>query len=86
MTLQLEFYQFAMLLITVLGAVIGAVIFIVAQNYLQHLMAVAQTATEGLPILPLLFNPDRWMLWLGGLFVLSVYFFPSGIVGRLRGK
>jgi branched-chain amino acid transport system permease protein len=24
------------------------------------------------------------MLWLGVLFVLSVYFFPTGIVGKLR--
>ena len=31
-----------------------------------------------------LFHPDRWLLWLGVLFVLSVYFFPFGIVGRLR--
>jgi branched-chain amino acid transport system permease protein len=31
-------------------------------------------------------HPDRWMLWLGILFVLSVYFFPTGIVGKLRGK
>jgi branched-chain amino acid transport system permease protein len=28
--------------------------------------------------------PDRWLLWLGALFVLAVYDFPSGIVGRLR--
>jgi branched-chain amino acid transport system permease protein len=25
------------------------------------------------------------MLWLGVLFVLSIYFFPTGIVGKLRG-
>ncbi len=30
-----------------------------------------------------IFDPDRWLLWLGVLFVLSVYFFPFGIVGRL---
>jgi len=34
--------------------------------------------------LPALFSSDRWLLWLGILFVLSVYFFPAGIVGRLR--
>ena len=28
--------------------------------------------------------PDRWLLWLGLLFILCVYFFPTGIVGRLR--
>ena len=29
--------------------------------------------------------PDRWLLWLGLLFIASVYFFPTGIVGKLRG-
>ena len=31
-----------------------------------------------------LLSPERWLLWLGLLFVLSVYYFPNGIVGRLR--
>jgi branched-chain amino acid transport system permease protein len=33
-----------------------------------------------------LLSPDRWLLWLGVLFVLSVYYFPTGIVGRLRAR
>ena len=70
---------------TMYGAVIGAALFVVAQNYLQNLMGVAAEATSALPLVPELLNPDRWLLWLGVLFVLSVYFFPSGIVGRLRG-
>ncbi|MCP4821946.1 MAG: branched-chain amino acid ABC transporter permease, partial [Shimia sp.] len=41
-------------------------------------------AVSSLPILPELLNADRWLLWLGVLFILSVYFFPTGIVGRLR--
>ncbi len=41
---------------------------------------------SGLPILPQLLHPDRWLLWLGLLFIASVYFFPTGIVGKLRGK
>jgi len=36
------------------------------------------------PLLANLLHPDRWLLWLGVLFVLSVYFFPTGIVGKLR--
>ena len=71
---------------TIYGAVIGATIFVLAQNYLQNLMVVAADATQSLPVLPLILNPDRWLLWLGILFILSVYFFPSGVVGRLRGK
>ena len=72
---------------TIYGAVIGATLFILAQNYLQSLMGAASEAIAGagLPLLAGLFHPDRWMLWLGVFFVLCVYFFPSGIVGRLRG-
>ncbi|MET0509253.1 MAG: branched-chain amino acid ABC transporter permease [Burkholderiaceae bacterium] len=70
---------------TMYGAALGATIFVLAQNYLQDLMKVGSEATEGIPLLPLLLHPDRWLLWLGVLFVLSVYFLPTGIVGRLRG-
>ncbi len=69
---------------TIWGAVIGATLFVIAQNYLQEVMGWASAATEGVPLLPNLLDPDRWLLWLGLLFVLSVYFFPAGIVGRLR--
>jgi branched-chain amino acid transport system permease protein len=66
------------------GAVLGAVIFVLAQNYLQNLMGAGADLTADLPLLPDLLNPNRWLMWLGLLFILSVYFFPSGIVGRLR--
>lgn len=69
---------------TLWGAVIGATLFVVAQAYLQKAMAAASSALEGIPLLPTLIHPDRWFLFLGILFVLSVYFFPTGIVGRLR--
>ncbi|WP_323784287.1 branched-chain amino acid ABC transporter permease [Thalassovita sp.] len=69
---------------TMYGAVIGATLFVVAQNYLQELMGAASSAVEGVPILPDLLSADRWLLWLGILFILSVYFFPTGVVGRLR--
>ena len=71
---------------TMWGAIIGATLFILAQNYLQALMGVVSTVAgeAGLPILPQLLHPDRWLLWLGLLFIASVYFFPTGIVGRLR--
>ena len=69
---------------TMYGAVIGAVLFVFAQNYLQDLLKVAGSALEGVPLLSQLVSPDRWLLWLGVLFVLSVYHFPAGVVGRLR--
>jgi len=69
---------------TIYGAVIGAGIFLVAQSYLQDLLKLASDAASGVSWLAALLSPDRWLLWLGVLFVLSVYYFPTGIVGRLR--
>jgi len=69
---------------TIYGAVIGSVIFLVAQSYLQDLLRLGSEAAASLPWLSALLSPDRWLLWLGLLFVLSVYYFPTGVVGRLR--
>jgi branched-chain amino acid transport system permease protein len=71
---------------TMYGAVIGATLFLLAQNYLKSLMADSASALAGIPLLADALHPDRWMLWLGVLFVLSIYFFPTGIVGKLRGR
>ena len=71
---------------TMYGAVIGATLFLLAQNYLKSLMASGSEALAGVPVLEAALHPDRWMLWLGVLFVLSIYFFPSGIVGRMSRK
>jgi len=71
---------------TIYGAAIGAVLFVVAQSYLQDLLRVGSEAASGLPWLAALLSPDRWLLWLGVLFVLSVYYFPTGIVGKLRAR
>ena len=69
---------------TVYGAVIGSVLFVIAQNYLQDLLKLGAGALDGVPLLGQIVSPDRWLLWLGILFVLSVYHFPTGVVGRLR--
>jgi branched-chain amino acid transport system permease protein len=71
---------------TLYGAVIGSVLFVLAQNYLQDLLKLAGAAAQGVPVLEAVLTPDRWLLWLGVLFVLSVYHFPTGIVGRLRAR
>ncbi|MDN2581942.1 branched-chain amino acid ABC transporter permease [Aquibium sp. ELW1220] len=71
---------------TIVGAVIGVVVMSLAQFYLKDLMEVAAEATAGIPLLPDLLNPDRWLLWLGVLFILLVYFFPAGIAGTLMNK
>ncbi len=69
---------------TVYGSALGAALFLSAQSYLQDVLRWGSEATEGLPVLSALLSPDRWLLWLGVLFVLSVYHFPTGVVGRLR--
>jgi branched-chain amino acid transport system permease protein len=69
---------------TIYGSAIGAALFVLAQSYLQDLLRLGSEAAAGLPQLAALLSPDRWLLWLGLLFVLSVYYFPTGVVGRLR--
>ncbi|CAN7766543.1 branched-chain amino acid ABC transporter permease [Variovorax sp. LjRoot175] len=69
---------------TVYGAIVGVALFVVAENYLQSWMGSMSTSLVSVPLLAKLFHPDRWLLWFGTVFVLSVYFFPSGIVGKLR--
>jgi branched-chain amino acid transport system permease protein len=71
---------------TLYGSVVGAALFLLAQNYLQALMKLASDGLAAVPLLANLLHPDRWLLWLGVLFVLSVYFFPTGIVGKLRSR
>ncbi len=71
---------------TMVGSVIGVVLMSLAQFYLKDLMQVAAEATASVPLLPHLVDPDRWLLWLGILFILLVYFFPAGIAGTLMKK
>ena len=68
------------------GAVIGTALFLLAQNYLQAAMGQASESLSGVPLLAKALHPDRWMLWMGILFIACVYYFPSGIVGKLRGS
>lgn len=89
-TLNFELMVFILLMCviggmgTLYGAVVGVALFTLAQNYLQDLLRWVGGYTEGIPLLAELTGPDRWLLWFGLLFVLSVYFFPTGIVGQLR--
>jgi len=69
---------------TIYGAIVGSTLLVLAQNYLQDLMKLAAGAVQDVPFLSQIVSPERWLLWLGVLFVLSVYYFPSGVVGRLR--
>lgn len=68
---------------TLWGAVIGAVLLVLAQYYLRDLMGTAAEMMHNVPILPYALEPDRWLFWLGIIFILLVYFFPKGIAGTL---
>ena len=63
---------------------LGVVLFVVAENYLQLLLKTLSAGLSGIPVLAHLVEPDLWLLWFGLVFVLAVYFFPTGIVGKLR--
>lgn len=71
---------------TMYGAVVGSALFVLAQNYLQDLLKWAGAAVQDVPVVSAVVSPDRWLFWLGLLFILSVYYFPTGIVGRLRAR
>lgn len=74
------------------GAWLGAALLIVAQDYLRAL--VNSVFGSGLDLsLPFfgnffgeLLHPNRWVMWMGLIFVLSVYFFSHGIAGTLRAR
>ena len=68
------------------GSILGAALFVVAENYLQALIGRLSAGADDLhlPLLRDLLHPDRWLLWLGVMFILAVYFAPTGIVGKLR--
>ena len=69
---------------SIYGAALGAALVIIAQGYLRDLLLFLGELLGGGWWAEGLFNPDRWLLWLGLLFVLCVYFFPTGIVGYMR--
>ena len=70
---------------TIYGAIIGAALFILAQNYLQELMGAAANAAARPAAAAAATAASRPLAALARPAVhASVYFFPTGVVGRLR--
>lgn len=61
------------------GAIVGTALLISVENYLQQFLARLLEAVTLPPALAAFISPDRWLLWLGILYVLCIYHFPNGI-------
>jgi branched-chain amino acid transport system permease protein len=72
---------------TLYGAVLGSVLFVLAPELPAGPAETRRRRGAGRAGAGVAAHARRrWLLWLGVLFVLSVYHFPSGIVGRLRAR
>lgn len=71
---------------TLIGPVIGAVVLVFMEDGLEPLLARLGPHLAGMPGLQALFAPERWLFWLGLLFVLIVYLAPAGLFGLWRGR
>lgn len=69
---------------TLYGAIVGSTLYVFAENYLKEVISALSLTAGDIPVLSAIANPDRWIFWLGLLFVLCIYYFPEGIVGRMR--
>jgi branched-chain amino acid transport system permease protein len=69
---------------TLYGSIIGAAVVLLAEGYLKGALAWMSAALPNVPVMTNLLAPDRWLLWLGLAYIVSVHVFPGGIAGTLQ--
>ncbi len=69
---------------TIYGAIVGAVVMTLMENYLRTGLETVIGGGIDIPVFKELIDPDRWLMYLGIMYVLCVYFFNVGVVGKLR--
>jgi branched-chain amino acid transport system permease protein len=69
---------------TIYGSAIGAVLFLVAQSYLQDLLRLGHEAARACPGWRHCSRPTAGCCGWACCSFFSVYYFPTGVVGRLR--
>ena len=67
---------------TLYGGIVGAAVLLTARTLLPDLRALGVALAPGSELLQRL--ADRWLLSVGILFILVVFFFPKGVLGTLR--
>lgn len=67
---------------TMYGSIIGVTFFITTQAWLPDLLKAVATYLPDNDILQRVV--ERWMLFLGIMFILAIILFPKGVVGTVR--
>lgn len=63
------------------GAIVGSLLIVLSENYLQPVLSALIPAFVEKSPAGLFLSGDRWLLWLGVLYVVAIYLAPEGVIG-----